>query len=326
MNIQNYIENIFKLKNESEFNHLALQLFNYQYKKNITYKKYVNLIYPKKLELQHYTEIPFLPIDFFKTQKILSIKKDHKTFFLSSGTTANNKSKHYIIDLDIYRKSIISSFQLFFGDITKFVFLCLVPSFEEEPNSSLSFMCNELIKESKSTESGFFMNDKCELKETIINCQKNKQNFILFGLSLEILNFAHNNISLKGGIIIETGGTKKGETRIIKEALHAKLKSLFNVENIYSEYGMAELLSQSYLLNNTFFQSPPWKKILIRDKTNPLKIINTDQKGCINIIDLAIICSCGFIATNDIGSKINNGFNVIGRTQNATVRGCDLMV
>ena len=266
-------------------------------------------------------------MSFLKQKKIVSTKKDYQTLFLSSGSTNNNLSKHYIIDLNIYRKSIISSFQFFFKEPIEFVFFCLVPSFKTAPNSSLAFMCNEFIKQSGNPKSGGFINNQNELKNNIIDCQKNKQKFILFGLSFEILKFAkNNNMSLEGGIVIETGGTKRGEKRIIKEELHSRLKSSFNIKHIYSEYGMAELLSQSYLLKKNYFESPPWKKILIRDKTNPLKIINTNQKGYINIIDLANIYSCGFIATNDIGEKINNGFNVIGRNQNATARGCDLMI
>lgn len=249
MDIQNYIQNIFKLKNEAEFNDLALKLFDYQYKNNVIYKKYVKLIHPNILQIKHYTEIPFLPIEFFRTKKIISKNKDYQTVFLSSGTTNNNRSKHYIIDLDIYRQSICSAFNFFFTDPDKFIFLCLVPSWEKASSSSLSFMCNELIAKSKNPQSGFFLNRPNELKNIIINCQKNKKKFILFGLSLEILNFAQkNNLSLDGGIIIETGGTKTSERRIIKEELHSQLKSLCNIEYIYSEYGMAELLSQSYLL------------------------------------------------------------------------------
>ena len=327
MDIQNYTQNIFKLKNESEFNNLELTLFNYQYENSITYKQYVNLIHPNKLKIQHYSEIPFLPIEFFRTKKIISKSKDPEIVFLSSGTTNTTRSKHHIIDLSIYRKSIISSFEFVFSDPNEFVFCCLVPTLEEAPNSSLSFMCNELIKKSENSQSGFFLKKPNELIETIVNCQKNKQQFILFGLSLEILNFAEkNNISLNGGTVIETGGSKKDQKRIIKTELHSKLKSLFNLEHICSEYGMAELLSQSYLSKKKYFETPPWKKILIRDKTNPLQIINTNQKGYINVIDLANIHSCGFIATNDVGEIVNDGFNILGRDQNVTARGCDLMI
>jgi len=331
MDIQNYIKNIFQIKTDSEFNELAIELFNHQYDNNSTYQEYVNRIGHEIHTIKNYTQIPFLPIDFFRDKKILTQDSRHPSseqiIFKSSGTTNNERSKHHVLDLEIYRKSIIENFKLFIGNPNEFVFLCLVPNIQHNPNSSLAFMCSELINNSNHIKSGFYLNKKAQLKSVILDLQKQSQKFILFGLSFEILDFAQKNqLSLNNGIIIETGGSKKHDKQIIKEDLHNRLKLYFSTKNIYSEYGMAELLSQSYYTNNNCFECPPWKKVLIRDKTNPLKILTDKKRGAINIIDLANVHSCAFIATNDFGYLTRIGFNIIGRNQNSTARGCNLMI
>jgi len=327
LNHQKYIRNIFKIRTELEFNKLALQAFNYQYANNSIYKQYIDLVTTNKNTISHYNEIPFLPIELFRSQKIVSSTQNQEVIFKSSGTTNKNRSHHYIINLDLYRKSIASTFKLFFGNPSQYVFLCLVPDFEHNPCSSLSFMCSELIKSSNYPESGFFMERHSELEKIINNCARKNQKFILFGLGFEILEFGEkHNLSFNSGYIIETGGTKRQQEIIIRADLHKRLKAAFNTNNIYSEYGMAELLTQSYFLKTNHFQHPPWKKILIRDKTNPLAIVQSNKRGCINIIDLANIDSCCFIATNDTGHLVNGGFNIIGRSQNAVERGCNLML
>ncbi len=327
MNPQNYIKKIFLIQNESEFNDYALQLFHYQYKGNEIYNNYVNLICNNVHAISTYHEIPFLPIELFRTKKIKTKNIKYQTIFHSSGTTKSEKSKHYIVDLDIYKKSIINGFKSHLGNPKDFVFFCLVPDFKNNPNSSLAFMCNELIVKSNHSKSGFYIGNEEVMKKTILDCQKKKEKFILFGLSFEILKFAEKHqINLKNGLVIETGGSKKGDQNIIKDALHHQLKYYFKIKDIYSEYGMAELLSQSYYTQNRCFISPPWKKILIRDKRNPLKINKNHTRGSINIIDLANIYSCGFIATNDFGYTTKKGFNIIGRNINANARGCNLMI
>ena len=326
MDVQNYIKKIFHIKTEAEFNDFAFQLFHYQYKENEVYNNYVNLIVDDINTINTYHKIPFLPIELFRTKKIITKKNKPQTVFLSSGTTDAAKSKHYVSDLDIYKTSIINSFNLHIGNPKNFVFLCLVPDLKKKPQSSLAFMCNELIIKSAHLKSGFYLEKEDDLKNTILSCQNKEQKFILFGLSFEILKFAEKyKLSLKNGIVIETGGAKKGVQHIIKNELHHRLKYYFNIKNIYSEYGMAELLSQSYYTKNHCFTSPPWKKVLIRDKKNPLKINEKKTRGSINIIDLANVYSCGFIATNDFGYKTKKGFSIIGRNQHATARGCNLM-
>jgi len=327
MDIENYIKNVFQIKTESEFNDFALKLFHYQQLNNKTYRNYINLIGYNVDSIKEYHEIPFLPIELFRSKKIITENIKPKAIFKSSGTTNHEKSKHYILDLEIYKKSIIETFKLFIGEPEEFVFLCLIPDYKQNPHSSLSFMCAELIKKSANPISGFYLQKHSELISHIQYCQKHNQKFILFGLSFELLEIAkQNKMSLDDGIVIETGGSKKHNKQIIKDDLHKQLKSCFNTQYIYSEYGMAELLSQSYYISDNCFKTPPWKKILIRDKTNPLKIIHTKNRGSINIIDLVNIYSCGFIATNDFGHLTKNGFNIIGRNQHATTRGCNLMI
>lgn len=327
MDINNYIKNIFQIKSLDEFNNYALQLFRYQYNFNVLYREYVNLLGYEISKIKNYQSIPFLPIDFFRNNKVTTNHKKHQAVFFSSGSTNSLRSKHYVFNTDIYIKSIMSSFNFFFKDPKLYAILCMVPSFKKNPNSSLAFMCNEMITKSNNKKSGFYLNNKEKLKSVIKKCEQKKEKYILFGLSFELLQFAKDsNINIECGLVIETGGTKKNQTRIIKEDMHKQLKKYFKSDSINSEYGMAELLSQSYCLDSSMFHSPPWKKILIRDKTNPLKIIPENQRGYINIIDLANIYSCGFIATNDLGYSINGGFDIIGRGQNSTQRGCNLMI
>ena len=327
MDTENYIKKIFKIVNDNDFNTLALELFLYQYKYNEVYQKYVNLIKYDVNKIAYYTDIPFLPIELFKTKKIISKYSDFNKVFHSSGTTVNIKSKHYIVDEKIYQDSIINSFKLFFGNPNKYVFLCLVPSTQEEPNSSLSYMCDELITASTKEESGFYLNQDKAIIDTIYKCKKKNQAIILIGLSFAILNFAENNkIDLNNEIVIETGGMKNKRASIVRPELHKRLKSLLNMNKIYSEYSMTELLSQSYFCNESYFKTPPWKKILIRDKNNPLRLNSNNNRGCINIIDLANLHTCGFIATNDLGIINKDGFDVLGRAQNASERGCNLMI
>ena len=317
---------IFEIKTSEEFNDIAIDLFEYQYNNNPVYNRYVNLCGFKTNNIQAYYEIPFLPIELFRTKKIITGSNPIETVFFSSGTTNKERSKHYIQNLDIYKKSIARSFQKFVGDPKEYSFLCLIPDFENNPNSSLAFMASELISLSQQNHSGFYLNREKKLISTIKLLEEKNKKFILFGLSFALLDFAEKyTLNLEKGIVIETGGTKKQKKHIVQQELHKKLKLLFNTTKVYSEYGMAELLSQSYHRDNCF-ESPPWKKIIIRDKTNPFKILKDKKRGCINIIDLANINSCSFIATNDVGYLNSSGFNIIGRSQNASERGCNLMI
>ena len=325
MDLQKFKNDIFLIKNSLEFNALALKLFKYQYKKNIYYNSYVNLLRKPIESIDSIEKIPFIPIEMFKEKTILCENISTEKKFLSSGTTTNKKSKHYIESIKLYEKSIKLSFEAHFKPIDHYTIFCLTPEHTEKNESSLIHMCNYLIKESNCSDSGFYHEENKKLITKIQIAQQKKKPFIIIGLSFLILEFAQKNpINLHGGIIIETGGMKKKHIEIPKAELYQILKEKMMIKQIASEYSMTELLSQSYSIKDGRFTSPPWKKILIRDPNNPLRIINeTSISGGINIIDLANTHSCAFIATNDLGKIGKNYFSVLGRMDNSSIRGCN---
>ena len=326
MDLFNFKKKIFQISNSNDFEKMAIELFNYQVSHNTFYKKYCDLINCSSSKVHHIEQIPFLPIEFFKTEKILCRNNSPNHFFLSSGTTSQKKSKHYIDCIKFYEKTISLCFENFWGKLNNYRFFCLTPQKKDAPNSSLVHMCDFFVTKTKNLESGFYLNNLEKLNQDIIKSQKKQQPFILIGLSFAILDFAEKyNINLSGGHVIETGGMKNRREEMIRENFYKILKEKFKIKSIQSEYGMTELLSQSYSLKNGEFESPPWKKILIRDKQNPLKI-NNDSTGGINIIDLTNIHSCAFLATEDFGSICNNKFKVLGRLKNSSLRGCSTMI
>ncbi len=326
MDLFNFEKKIFQISNQSDFEKLAIKLFNYQITHNIVYKKYCKLLGCTASKIKRVEQIPFMPIDFFKTEKVLCKNTTPNHFFLSSGTTSEKKSKHYIHSLKLYEKTISNSFEKFWGKINNYRFFCLTPKKEEAPNSSLVHMCDFFVKKTKNLKSGFYLKKTKQLIDDIKISQQNNQVFILIGLSFAILDFAQkNNIDLHGGHVIETGGMKNTRKEMIREELYKILKEKFKINSIQSEYGMTELLSQSYSLKNGDFESPPWKKIFIRDKLNPLKINNLSSGG-VNIIDLSNIYSCAFLATEDFGRVNKNKFKILGRLKNSSLRGCSTMI
>ncbi len=318
-------DKIFHIQNNNQFEELALKIFDYQIKNNQIYSAYAKLILKGRQPVNIY-EIPYLPISFFKTNQIICQSKAVEKIFLSSGTTGN-QSKHLIADISLYTRSYLKSFELFYGDITQYCILSLLPSYRKQESSSLIYMIDDLISKSNHEQSGFYLDKYDKLCATIKKLEEKGQKTILFGVSYALLDLAEQfSQKLKHTIIIETGGTK-GKRNIIKEELHQKLKHAFFLENIHSEYGMSELLSQSYSNGNGIFESPPWKKIIIRDINDPLSIIGENKTGGINIIDLANIYSCPFIATQDLGKTFNNGtFKILGRFDNSDLRGCNLLI
>jgi len=321
-----FAEEIFNIHSEQEFVKTCLQIYELQMDNNPIYSAYSQIILkgeiPKKLE-----EIPFLPIEFFKTEQIICKGEKIEEIFLSSGTTGN-QSKHLVSDLSLYEKSFRNAFQLFYGDITDYCILSLLPNYREREGSSLIYMVDDLIKSSKHPKSGFYLSNYKELSATILELEKKGEKTLLIGVSYALLDLAKNYpIKLENTIIMETGGTKGKRKELLKEELHKILKEAFSLENIHSEYGMTELLSQSYSKGNNIFKSPPWKKVLIRDVNDPLSILGNNRSGGINIIDLANMYSCPFIATQDLGKLHEDGsFSVLGRFDNSDVRGCNLLV
>ena len=320
------INKIFICNDKAKFESLALELFHYQMENNPIYAPYAELILKGKIPTNIY-EIPFLPIDFFKQEQIICQGKAIEEVFLSSGTTGD-QSKHLVSDLSLYEKSYRKTFQQFYGDIKDYCILALLPNYQEREGSSLIFMVDDLITKSKHPKSGFYLDNLGKLSETIKELESKGQKVILFGVTYALLDLAAQHPQhLKHTIIMETGGMKGKRKELLKEEIHQLLQEAFLTENIHSEYGMTELLSQGYSKGENIFYSPPWMKILIRDVNDPLSIIGKNKTGGINVIDLVNIYSCPFIATQDLGKQFNDdSFSVLGRFDNSDVRGCNLLV
>jgi len=322
-------ETIFRIKNEQDFEDAALRIFKYQYINNAVYQRFCNLLGVISSSVKYSADIPYLPISFFKQTKIMSSSSAIQQVFTSSGTTGSITSRHYITDLSIYEKSFRKGFYYFYGNITDYTVLGLLPSYLERKNSSLIYMTEKLIKESQQVESGFYLNEIEELITTIHRLQKQNKKILLIGVSFALVDIAEKyDLHLdKNIIIMETGGMKGRRKEMIRPELHQILKKGFGVSTIHSEYGMTELLSQAYSQGQGIFYCPPWMKISIRDTEDPLKSLPSGKTGGINIIDLANIYSCSFIATQDLGKTHPNGsFEILGRFDHSDIRGCSLMV
>ena len=316
------------IKSPFQFQKRALALFSYQHQNNSIYRSYCDLINISPTEVNSIKKIPFLPIQFFKSHKVICKNTTSKFVFESSKTTDQNPSRHYIEDLNLYIKSFEKGFKLFYGNIEDFVILALLPSYLERENSSLVYMINHLIKKTKNHQSGFYLNEIEELKTTLESLEQNGQKTLLLGVSFALLNCVENHAwKLKNTYVMETGGMKGMRKELIRSDLHKILKDGFKVNNIHSEYGMTELLSQAYSKVDGHFYCPPWMNVITRSLEDPFEILDTNKIGAINVIDLANVNSCAFIATQDLGKTHENGsFEVLGRFDQAEIRGCNLMV
>ena len=315
---------LFKLNSTYNFNQKAIEIFNFQYNNNSVYSQYCKLINVNAKSIKKIKDIPFLPIQFFKNYTVSSYNK-HTHSFKSSGT-GGKRSVHHIKDINIYIESFTQCFEENFGSINNTVFLGLLPSYIEQGNSSLIYMVDYLIQKSNRKESGFYLNDYKKLYDLILKLEKSEKKIILIVVSYALLDFIDNfSLKTKNLVIIETGGMKGRRKEITREELHDKLKRGFNSNNIKSEYGMTELLSQAYSNTNGIFKSPPWLKILVREINDPL-YVKSHGKGALNFIDLANVNSCSFIASDDIGEVYrDSSFKVLGRLSNSEIRGCNLM-
>jgi len=320
--------NIFNLHNSKEFEKMALEIFQFQANNNLVYKEFLTYLQTDIPSVKNISEIPFLPIQFFKSHKVFSSEESIQRIFLSSGTTGNEQSKHFVTDLSIYEESFTKGFEHFYGPIEDFVVLALLPSYMERDGSSLIYMVNDFIQKSKNEKSGFYLNNLEELAQNLEELDKNNEKVLLIGVSFALLDLVEKyKFQLKNTIVMETGGMKGRRKELIREELHQILRDGFGVENIHSEYGMTELLSQAYSKGNGIFECPPWMKILTRDTEDALTVLPEGKSGGINIIDLANSNSCSFIATQDLGKTYPNGlFEVLGRFDNSDIRGCNLMV
>lgn len=324
-----YKDKIFSV-NAADFDDTALEIFRFQALHNQVYSKYLEYLKVKPDEIKKVAEIPFLPIELFKTQNIFipENQKEPNLIFESSGTTGIFTSRHFISDPSIYKKSIEEGFWKSFGEAQDYIFLALLPSYLERGNSSLVYMMNYLMEISGNNEGGFYLDDFEALNE-IIQKNKKEQNKKIFlaGVGFALLDFAEKHQpDLSGIIVMETGGMKGRRKEMIREELHDELKTAFKLDKIYSEYGMTELLSQAYTKGENYFYCPPWMKVLIREANDPFSYVSEGASGGINVIDLANIYSCSFIATQDLGRLHKNGsFEVLGRFDSADIRGCSLL-
>lgn len=326
--MKNIKDKIFSIRSPGDFESLALEIFRYQAKNNVIYSKYIKHLGIKTDKIDDLHQIPFLPVEFFKTHKIITGNKNPQKIFTSSGTTGSGTSRHFLTDINLYTESFTHTFHHFYGNPEKYCILALLPSYLERENSSLIYMINHLIRKSNNPESGFYLDRLDHLAKKIIRLREQKQKILLFGISFALLNLAEKyKPDLSGHIVMETGGMKGRREEIVRKELHNILCNAFNTSTIHSEYGMTELLSQAYSKENGIFYAPPRMKILIRDSYDPFSYVKTEQPGGINIIDLANCNSCSFIETNDLGKLLPNGkFEVSGRLDLSDIRGCNLMV
>lgn len=318
---------ILKISKES-FEDTALALFHYQYQNNDLYKAFTDALNVKPDNVKTLQQIPFLPIPFFKTHTVLSGSFNHIPLrFESSGTTGEVTSKHYVADETIYRTSLLTGFEEFYGSAKDYTFLALLPSYLERQNASLVHMAKVLMEESNQPHNGFYLNEFDKLVQTLQMLIAEGKKVLLLGVTFALLDFAEQYpMHLQHTIVMETGGMKGRREEMTREQVHSFLKERWHVEHIHSEYGMTELLSQAYALQNGIFNPSATMRVLVRDINDPLDV-STTGTGCLNIIDLANIHSSSFIATEDIGTIYADGsFMVKGRVDNSALRGCNLMV
>jgi len=326
MNIKDKISEFILNEKTHCFNDIAMDLFYYHAKNNALYSKYLDFIGVSEEMVVEIEQIPFLPISFFRNHKI-NIKNSFECAFKSSGTVGMQQSTHFVFSEKLYKKSIKQNFTSFFGPIDDFQILALLPSYQEQKHSSLIYMVDYLMENQKHTEETFYLKNPKELYKTLIKSKKENRKTILFGVSYALLDFVEQyNINFPEIIIIETGGMKGRRKEMHRTELHKKLKKAFGVQQIYSEYGMTELLTQAYSKENGIYSPPRWMKVLIRDTHNPFSVIKKG-KGALNIIDFANMYSCPFIAVDDLGRVYEDGsFTVEGRFDNSVTRGCNLML
>lgn len=322
------INKIFEIKTSNQFNKLALEIFNFQYDNNPIYQKFCNYLGKSRSNVHAVEDIPYLPIEFFKSKKVIAKNQKPQIVFESSGTTGQLVSKHYVASLTLYIKSYLKTFEHFYGNIEDYCVLALLPSYMERNGSSLIYMVKDLIKKSGNPKSGFYLDNKVDLLKTLESLDQSDGKCILIGVSYALLDISeYHSLNLKNTIIMETGGMKGRRKELVRDELHSILKNSFGLDVIHSEYGMTELLSQAYSKADGIFNCPPWMSVSIRETEDPLTTEPFGKVGGINIIDLANIYSCSFIATQDLGRVYKDGnFEVLGRFDHSDVRGCNLMV
>ncbi|MGB3452598.1 MAG: acyl transferase [Moheibacter sp.] len=319
-------DQIFNIQNRSEFEETALAVFNFQAENNPVYAEFIGYLGVDPKQIKSIEQIPFLPIRFFKNRRVITGNREVEKTFTSSGTSGMERSRHFVTNLDFYRESLNHSFKYFYGDFSDYTIFGLLPSYLERSGSSLIDMVGYWIEQ--SGRGGFYLYNHDELHSDLIKNEEEGRKAILIGVSFALIDFVENyKMNLKNTIVMETGGMKGRKKEITRDELHSILKTGFGLDQIHSEYGMTELLSQAYSTGGTGFVTPPWMKVLIRDTEDPLSYSSVGRTGGINVIDLANLNSCSFIATDDLGkSNLDGSFEVLGRFDHSDVRGCNLMV
>ena len=315
-------------KGSSGFDAIAMETFHFQAAENPVYQKYLEILNPGLPEIRSAGDIPFMPVEFFKSHRVVTGHGRESRVFESSGTTGSDTSRHFIVDEEIYIDSLESGFRHFFGEPAEYCFLALLPSYLERQNSSLVFMMDHLIRKSNHPLSGFYLNNLDDLEIRLLELEKSGQKTMLLGVTYALLDLAERfSAKLHHTIVVETGGMKGRREEITRRELHRILQTAFGTEAIGSEYGMTELLSQAWSTANGIFHTPPWMKIRIRDPYDPFREMPVGKSGGIDVIDLANRFSCSFIQTQDLGRLHPDGsFEVLGRFDNSELRGCNLLV
>lgn len=326
--IDDLISGIFSIRNDASFTEIALEIFRFQANNNPVYKDFIHSLGRNPGRIKTLQEIPFLPVELYKTHRIIPKGFEPVVVFESSGTTFGAPGRHYIVDTGLYERSLDGAFNMFYGHPSEYCILALLPSYLERKNSSLVYMVDRLIKLSQHPQSGFYLDQLNDLAARLKILDGQQQQVLLIGVSYALMDLAALDIfNLRHAIIMETGGMKGRRKEITREELHTCLQNRFGTPAIHSEYGMAEILSQAYSKENGIFSAPPWMKILIRDIYDPFSYPPAGQTGAINIIDLANIYSCSFLETKDLGQTFPDGsFKVLGRLDNSELRGCNLLV
>ena len=322
-------QRVFSLHNANEFDEIALEVYHFQFANNYLYADSCHALNRTPDKVTDARSIPFLPISFFKTHRVETTAFDPAIVFSSSGTTGSRTSNHYIKDISLYRESFIKTFERFYGPVNNYCILGLLPSYLEREGSSLVYMVDDLIRRSGHPQSGFYLSNLDALSCSLDRLEEEAQPVLLIGVTYALLDFAAAHPRpLKHTIVMETGGMKGRQKEMIRADLNQQLREAFNLDAVHSEYGMTELLSQAYAING-IFETPPWMQVWLRDETDPLQLLGTDlpqASGAINVVDLANLYSCAFIATDDVGKRFSDGrFEVLGRMDHSDLRGCSLL-
>ncbi len=323
------VQDIFKVKDQLTFRATALEVFYYQARHTPVYRDYLAALGVDPTTIKEPEQIPFLPIEFFKSHTVMVGWKNAEVVFESSGTSGTTTSKHHVADASLYRESFLRGFYGIYGSPEDLCILALLPSYLERSGSSLVYMTDHLIKWSKHPDSGFYLDNLDELASVLEKRNNDQNTTLLLGVSFALLDLAEKHpMSLWDNIMVmETGGMKGKREELVRSELHTQLKQAFGCSNIHSEYGMTELLSQAYSKGDGLFRCPPWVKVLVRDPNDPLTLLPSGQSGGLNVIDLANLNSCSFIATGDLGKVFEDGsFEVLGRFDHSDIRGCNLLV